>query len=82
MGARLDGRPGPSSPLWYVVDDRLSVRCLNPECRRAVALPISDLMRCHRLPKDMTLHELWRRLRCIECGRGQPEIDMRDAGRR
>jgi hypothetical protein len=65
-----------------VETNRLSVRCLNAECRRGVVLPIGDLMRCHRLPKDMTLHELWRRLRCIECGSQQPEIDMPDGRRR
>jgi hypothetical protein len=58
-------RPQPVDPLWYRMDAFLRIRCA---CNRSLILPLGDLARLYRLPRNLCMYEIIGRLRCSECG--------------
>jgi hypothetical protein len=62
------GRPKPGDPLWYREGVQLELICANPECGRWVKRTVGEIAAKSRLPRDMRLEDLLRRLRC-DCGR-------------
>ena len=66
-------RPQPVDPLSYRMDAFLRIRCV---CYRSLILPLGDLARMHRLPGNLCLYQLIKRLRCSECGARPTDVDV------
>lgn len=57
--------PKPVDPIWYQPGAWLNIQC---GCGRNENYSLRDFARLHRLNKNMLLHQLIERLRCIKCG--------------
>lgn len=66
-------RPQPVDPLSYRMDAYLRIRCT---CGRSLILPLGDLARMHRLPGNLRMYEIIKRLRCTQCGARPVDVDV------
>lgn len=74
MAANMRG-PKPVDPLWYRADCTLEVRC---GCGNRAKASIRAWIVWNRLNDNMTLYEMQARLRCLNCGRRSPRIEIDD----
>jgi len=66
-------RPQPVDPLSYRMDAFLRIRCV---CYRSLILSLGDLARKHRLPRNIRMYEIIKRLRCSQCGARPTDVDV------
>lgn len=70
---KLDGRPGPASPVWYAQGWWMVLRC---GCGHRRAVPVGPFAIEHRVPRDASLSSIHMRLRCQFCGKANPDCDL------
>jgi hypothetical protein len=57
--------PKPVDPIWYQPNAFLRIRC---GCGRRATYKLRDFARVRRLPRDLLLRHMIKRLRCEMCG--------------
>lgn len=64
--------PKPIDPIWYQPHGVLRINC---KCGRNLRLSLREFAQFHRLPRDLKLYRLIKRLKCQECG-ARPWADV------
>lgn len=75
MAANMRG-PKPVDPLYWRINDRLSVRCMR--CRNWVSAPVRTWIVWNRLDDRITFMDMQRRLTCLRCGEREAKIDLQE----
>lgn len=65
--------PRPTDTLGYRMNGFLRIKCL---CGRALIQPVRDMVRVHRLRRDLCFDRLIVRLRCKACGQRPVDVDV------
>lgn len=65
--------PKPVDPISWQPNGFLRIHC---GCGRRATFPLRDFARFHRLPGDLLLRHLIKRLRCEMCGKRPTSADV------
>ena len=72
MAANM-GKPCPADPIWHREHHFMTVRC---GCGHGATMTVGQWADLHRLPRDLTLWRVIKRMKCSKCGARNPSVEV------